>query len=135
MGDNLPAVDLGPGRVPANVSAGMYHTCVLLTSGEVVCWGENEFGQLGVGDTAKRGHAPGTMVSRPPVISSLVVCPACVAAAVYADVVCMCLSCAAVLCAALFMYLLYLRTQLAGFKPDSREPWQRLGCHRYQHRM
>lgn len=33
-----------------SVSAGYSHTCALKTSGEILCWGNNAFGQLGRGD-------------------------------------------------------------------------------------
>ena len=45
----LPPVDLGGARATA-VSAGASHTCALLTSGKVRCWGNDTFGQLGSGD-------------------------------------------------------------------------------------
>ncbi len=39
------------------ISLGAKHTCVLTTAGEMACWGANESGQLGVGDTLDR-HTP-----------------------------------------------------------------------------
>jgi alpha-tubulin suppressor-like RCC1 family protein len=65
-GDNpgelpTPAVPLGAGRTATAITAGGYHTCALLDNGTVVCWGNNGSGQLGVGDTASRGDAPGEL--------------------------------------------------------------------------
>lgn len=53
---------LVPTRVPdavatANVvavAAGTQHTCAIVSTGEVRCWGDNSQGQLGVGDTDPR---------------------------------------------------------------------------------
>lgn len=38
-----------------SLSLGVSHTCALLTTGKLKCWGDNQFGQLGLGDTANRG--------------------------------------------------------------------------------
>lgn len=51
---SLP-VFLPAGVVVAQVSAGNDHTCILSTAGAVYCFGGNEYGQLGYGDTLTRG--------------------------------------------------------------------------------
>ncbi len=43
----------GPGG-PLQLAAGFVHTCVVLTSGEVECWGAGFEGQLGIGNTLDR---------------------------------------------------------------------------------
>lgn len=58
IGDNeLPdfvgLVQLGGPAV--SVSAGERHTCALLDTGAVRCWGDNDFGQLGYGNTTTIG--------------------------------------------------------------------------------
>lgn len=45
---SVPAVDLGPGRTAVAVSAGGQHTCAILDTGAVKCWGFNVHGQLGI---------------------------------------------------------------------------------------
>jgi len=56
MGDHLPAVNLGQ---PAQaIAAGAHHTCALLQDRTVKCWGQNDLGQLGLGDTRNRGGDP-----------------------------------------------------------------------------
>jgi len=61
MGDNLPTVDLGTGRSATALVAGDQHTCALLDDGSVKCWGQNDVGQLGIGNPANRGDEPGEM--------------------------------------------------------------------------
>ncbi len=51
---------------PARVSAGSQHTCARGESGEVYCWGRNNWGQLGLGDTEDRGDEAGEMGSALP---------------------------------------------------------------------
>jgi len=36
------------------ISAGQYHACALLTNGQIWCWGDNSFGELGDGTTTQR---------------------------------------------------------------------------------
>ncbi|KAJ1467984.1 hypothetical protein T484DRAFT_2302239 [Baffinella frigidus] len=58
MGARLPDEDLGYGWTVVGVAAGGYHTCARLENRELralKCWGGNEDGQLGLGDTAPRG--------------------------------------------------------------------------------
>ncbi|MFN7470785.1 MAG: hypothetical protein ACK5S9_03910 [Roseiflexaceae bacterium] len=57
MGTNWPAVDLGSGRTAIAVTAGNNHTCAILDTLAVKCWGRNDYGQLGYGDITNRGYA------------------------------------------------------------------------------
>jgi alpha-tubulin suppressor-like RCC1 family protein len=61
MGDQLPAVNLGTGRTAVAVAAGTYHACAILDNGSVKCWGNNDPGELGVGDTGHRGDSAGEL--------------------------------------------------------------------------
>jgi hypothetical protein len=61
MGDSLPRVDLGPNRKVTAVALGTSFACALLDGGDLKCWGKNDSGQLGLGDTSNRGDNPGEM--------------------------------------------------------------------------
>lgn len=60
LGDGSTTDKATPGDVAelgsgvASVSAGMLHTCAVLTSGAAKCWGQNYRGQLGDGSTTRR---------------------------------------------------------------------------------
>ena len=68
MGDQLPAVDFGPGRRAVAISGGDFHACVLLDDASVRCWGNNVNGRLGLGDEEARGDNPGEMGAELPAI-------------------------------------------------------------------
>ena len=59
FGSRIPSLEpekatMPLGKTAVEISAGSYHTCVLLNDGAVRCWGSNEFGQLGDGTTIER---------------------------------------------------------------------------------
>ncbi|KAG2497692.1 hypothetical protein HYH03_004429 [Edaphochlamys debaryana] len=66
---DVPAMELGPGLMPAQVCVGAFHTCVLLQpGGKVKCYGLNEYGQLGQGDGFNHGDNPSELgAGLPPV--------------------------------------------------------------------
>ena len=68
MGARLPSVDLGPGRTALAVAASPGHTCAVLDDHSVKCWGDNSFGQLGLGDTKNRGGKPNEMGEKLPAV-------------------------------------------------------------------
>lgn len=55
MGDSLPTVDLGVGPTVVAITAGRHHNCARINNGNVKCWGWNNGGQLGQGNTQDRG--------------------------------------------------------------------------------
>ncbi|HII11088.1 MAG TPA: RTX toxin, partial [Candidatus Poseidoniaceae archaeon] len=52
------AIDLGTGRTAVSVTTGHYHTCAILDNGDVKCWGQDNYGQLGDGGTNTNTNAP-----------------------------------------------------------------------------
>lgn len=68
MGDNLPAVSLGTGKVPVGLTASMVRTCAWFDDRSVKCWGKNGAGQLGLGDLEDRGNGPGEMGDDLPIV-------------------------------------------------------------------
>jgi alpha-tubulin suppressor-like RCC1 family protein len=69
MGDNLPAVDLGAGMKALAIGGHLEFTCALLEGGGLKCWGRNDAGQLGLGDTVHRGDEPGEMGDNLPFVA------------------------------------------------------------------
>jgi alpha-tubulin suppressor-like RCC1 family protein len=60
LGDNETVfsagnVDLGAGVTVKDLALGGFHTCALLATGAVRCWGRNSEGQLGYGNSAALG--------------------------------------------------------------------------------
>lgn len=54
MGDNLPYVDLGVGRTAKQIGAGFRHACAVLDDNTLKCWGQNAYGQLGIGSATNQ---------------------------------------------------------------------------------
>ena len=71
MGDDLPAVDLGAGRTAHAIAAhsGGASFCALLDNDTLKCWGENVFGELGLGDAIPRGSLPNQMGDNLPALN------------------------------------------------------------------
>jgi alpha-tubulin suppressor-like RCC1 family protein len=56
MGSKTVSFSVIKAKKATEVSAGSYHTCALLSSGKIWCWGDNDAGELGNGDSAEFGH-------------------------------------------------------------------------------
>ncbi|MEK9865387.1 MAG: hypothetical protein VW544_03315, partial [Euryarchaeota archaeon] len=61
MGDSMSMADLGANAIA--IDAGRDHVCALLQPANVKCWGGNQAGQLGYGDTQNRGDGLNEMGS------------------------------------------------------------------------
>jgi alpha-tubulin suppressor-like RCC1 family protein len=69
MGDSLPYVNLGSGRTAKNIFAGHFFSCAILDNDAVKCWGQNNFGQLGIGSTNNMGSASNQMGDNLPAVN------------------------------------------------------------------
>ena len=59
----LATTGAGELRGAVQISVGQFHVCAVMSNGSLVCWGKNEYGQLGVGDRDNR--------SRPAMVSGI----------------------------------------------------------------
>ena len=55
----LQYIDLGSNRKAKAITAGLFHTCVLLDNEEMKCWGFNKQGQLGIGNNQNANQSIG----------------------------------------------------------------------------
>ncbi len=69
MGDNLPFVNLGTNRSVKSMSCGRRHTCVVMDNDHVKCWGNNTYGQLGIGNTTQMGDGSLEMGDNLPIVN------------------------------------------------------------------
>lgn len=56
------ATPLNLGRSAKSIAAGYGHTCAILDDGSVKCWGYNDAGQLGYGDTTNRSSPAANVI-------------------------------------------------------------------------
>lgn len=55
VGDTLPFINIGNGLKIKGLASGRFHNCVLVPGNKVKCFGNNDSGQLGYGNTARIG--------------------------------------------------------------------------------
>ena len=68
MGSALPFIDLGPNFFPTAIAASYSSSCAASTYGTLKCWGGNDVGQLGLGDTRNRGDDANEMGNMLPLV-------------------------------------------------------------------
>jgi cysteine-rich repeat protein len=64
---SMPPPNAMVGGSKTQIQGGLYHMCTLLSSGEVFCWGGNEWGELGLGYNADLGDEPFDL-PEPPIV-------------------------------------------------------------------
>ena len=65
---SYPLTELGGGHTATAVATGESHSCALLEDASVKCWGRNDHGQLGLGDTVARGARASDMGDALPIV-------------------------------------------------------------------
>ena len=65
----ISTINLGTGLLATQVVVGGGQACALISTGAVKCWGKNNYGQLGLGDTVNRGLNPTDMGNYLPAIN------------------------------------------------------------------
>ena len=70
MGDNLLPVDLATGQIVSKVAAVFTHTCALLATQQLKCWGLSASDKLGYGTSVNYGEGfPGPMGDELPIVN------------------------------------------------------------------
>jgi len=69
MGDYLPQLSLGTGLSVIDLGLGFTHTCGVMNSFQIKCWGESNMGQLGYEDTTNRGDGPSELGDYLPLVN------------------------------------------------------------------
>ncbi len=63
MGDNLPYINLGANARAVKLALGFDHSCALLNTSEVKCWGDNTQAELGTGDQNSSNVPPASPIN------------------------------------------------------------------------
>lgn len=65
MGTNLPLLNFGAGLNVQRIGMGLYQTCAYFDTGALKCWGKNQYGALGQGNTTNKGVNAGDITGLP----------------------------------------------------------------------
>ena len=71
MGNNLLAVNIGAGRTALDIVALYESVCVRRDNATMICWGRNNFGQLGIGSTGGANSSIGDAAGEMSAIASI----------------------------------------------------------------